>query len=238
MQHKWLSSLTKISKYYTMKSFLEKSLYFSLFVQVISIATGLFGLTLQLRPNDQILTSTIGLETIVSTIQFSFYVWYAYHFNEVAEVAFYRYHDWFLTTPIMLFTMMLYYNYNNHPEKEETVQSFWENNRTNILIVLAFNAMMLFFGYLYEIRLLDLATSNTLGFIGLAGSFYVIYDSYVRQNAANLPLFIFFSVVWSLYGVAALFSPFWKNVFYNLIDTVSKNFYGIFLTYIAYQKKL
>jgi hypothetical protein len=219
-----------------MNSWLTTSLYFSLAVQVMSIAIGLFGLTIPLNPTDQILTSALALETVVSFIQFSFYVWYAYHLNEVAEVAFYRYHDWFLTTPIMLFTTMLYYNYNNNPEKEETLQSFWQNNQTKILIVFAFNAMMLFFGYLYEIKVLDLLTSNTLGFVGLAGSFYVVYDSFVRQNTANLPLFLFFSIVWSLYGVAATLSPLWKNVFYNLIDTVSKNFYGIFLTYAVYQK--
>jgi hypothetical protein len=221
-----------------MKSYLVSSLYFSLFVQVISIAVGLFGVGMPLSPTDEILRTAIKLETLVSTIQFSFYVWYSYHFREVAEAAFYRYHDWFVTTPIMLFTTMLYYNYNNNPDKEETLQSFWEKHQTKILIVFAFNAMMLAFGYLYEIKYLDLLTSNTLGFVGLAGSFYVIYDSFVKQNPANLPLFLFFSVVWSLYGVAATFSPLWKSIFYNLIDTVSKNFYGIFLTYVAYQKKL
>jgi len=222
-----------------MKSVLVNSLYFSLFVQVISIAIGLFGYSLTLNPKDEILRSAVGLETIVSTIQFSFYVWYSYHLKEVAEATFYRYHDWFITTPIMLFTTMLYYNYNNNPEEEETIQSFWEKNRTNILIVFAFNAMMLFFGYLYEIKVLDLFTSNTLGFVGLVGSFYVIYDSYVAKNLqGNLPLFIFMSIVWGLYGVAATFSPLWKNIFYNLIDTISKNFYGIFLTYIAYQKSI
>lgn len=219
-----------------MKSLLLNSLYFSIFVQIISIAIGLFGLGIQLRPNDEILKSAIGLETLVSIIQFSFYIWYSYHLKEVAEATFYRYHDWFITTPIMLFTTMLYYNYNNNPEKEETIQSFWEKHQSKILIVFAFNAMMLIFGYLYEIKVLDLVTSNTLGFVGLAGSFYVIYDSFVKQNSKNLPLFIFFSIVWSLYGVAATLSPLWKNIFYNLIDTVSKNFYAIFLTYIAYQK--
>lgn len=221
-----------------MKPFLEKSLYFSLFFQVISILVGLIGLGIKLNPKDRILTSIIGLETLVSAVQLSFYVWYAYHLKEVAEATFYRYHDWFITTPIMLFTTMLYYNYNNNPDEEETLQSFWEKHQTKILIVFVFNAMMLGFGYLYEIKLLDFATSNTLGFVGLIGSFYIIYDSFVRQNNSNLPLFIFFSIVWSLYGVAAMFPPLWKNTFYNLIDAVSKNFYGIFLTYIAYQKSI
>lgn len=221
-----------------MKSAIVNSLYFSLFVQVITIAIGLFGLTLHLKPTDQILQSTVGLETLVSGIQLSFYTWYTYHFKEVAQATFYRYHDWFITTPIMLFTTMLYYDYNNEPNKEETLQSFWEKHQTKILIVFAFNAMMLLFGYLYEIKMLDLFTSNTLGFVGLIGSFYVIYDSFAIKNVKNLPLFGFMSIIWGLYGVAATFDPIWKNVFYNLIDTISKNFYGVYLTYVAYQKSI
>lgn len=220
-----------------MKNLLANSLYFSLFVQVISIAIGLFGLTLKVDPVDQILITAVGLETIVSSIQLSFYVWYSYHFKEVVEATFYRYHDWVITTPIMLLTTLLYYDYNNNPDEKKTFESFWSEHRKNILIIFAFNAMMLFFGYLYEINILDLFTSNIMGFIGLIGSFYVIYNSFVSKNlSANLPLFAAISVIWSSYGVAAILSPTWKNLFYNLIDTVSKNFYGIFLTYVVYQK--
>ena len=222
-----------------MRNFLVNSLYFSLFIQVISIAIGLFGLTLKVNPVDQILITTVGLETIVSSIQFSFYLWYTYHFKEVVEATFYRYHDWFITTPIMLLTTMLYFDYNNNPDEKKTLETFWDKHRKDILIVFAFNAMMLFFGYLYEINLLDLFTSNTMGFAGLIGSFYIIYNSFVSKNlSSNLPLFIVMSIIWGLYGVAATLSPAWKNLSYNLIDTISKNFYGIFLTYIAYQKSI
>jgi hypothetical protein len=222
-----------------MRSWLVNSLYFSLFIQVISIGIGLFGLTLKLNPIDKILTSTVGLETLVSSIQFSFYTWYTYHFKDVAEATFYRYHDWFITTPIMLFTTILYYDYNNNPDEEKTIQSVWEEHQTKILLVFAFNAMMLLFGYLYEIKVLDLFTSNAMGFAGLIGSFYIIYDSFVSKNLPeNLPLFIFMSITWGLYGLVATFTPMWKNIFYNLIDTVSKNFYGVFLTYVAYQKSI
>jgi len=222
-----------------MKNLLVNSLYFSLFIQVISIAIGFFGLTLIVNPVDQILITTVGLETFVSSIQFSFYLWYTYHFKEVVEATFYRYHDWFITTPIMLLTTMLYFDYNNNPDEKKTLETFWDKHRKDILIVFAFNAMMLFFGYLYEINLLDLFTSNTIGFAGLIGSFYIIYNSFVSKNlSSNLPLFIVMSIIWGLYGVAATLSPAWKNLSYNLIDTISKNFYGIFLTYIAYQKSI
>ena len=128
-----------------MKHWLVNSLYFSIFVQVVSIGVGLFGLTLQLNPIDKILKSIIGLEVLVSSIQFSFYTWYTYYFKEVAEATLYRYNDWFITTPIMLFTTILYYDYNNNPDEEKTIQSVWDEHRTKILLVFAFNAMMLLF---------------------------------------------------------------------------------------------
>lgn len=203
----------------------------------MAIAISLVGLTLNVSPKDQILVTALRLETFVSAIQFSFYTWYAYHFRDVAEATMYRYHDWIITTPLMLLTMMIYYDHNNKPDKETTLDSFWEEHRADILLVFAFNAVMLVFGYLFELGILDLLTSNTLGFAGLIGSFYVIYNSFVSKNIpANLPLFGFMSVVWGSYGVAATLSPTLKNVFYNLIDAISKNFYGIFLTYVVYQK--
>lgn len=135
---------------------------------------------------------------------------------------------------------MLYFDYNNNPDDEKkTLQTFWDEHHTDILVVFGFNAMMLLFGYLYEIGVLDLFTSNSMGFAGLIGSFYVMYTSFVAKNpSANLPLFIVMAVIWALYGVAAVFSSVWKNVFYNVIDTISKNFYGIFLTYVVYQRSI
>jgi len=222
-----------------MKNLLVNSLYFSLFVQITSIAIGIFGLSLKLNPVDEILRTAVGLETIVSLVQFSFYTWYTYHFKEVVEATFYRYHDWAITTPIMLLTTILYYDYNNNPDEKKTLKTVWDEHRKDILLVFAFNAMMLFFGYLYEINVLDLFTSNAIGFAGLIGSFYIIYNSFVSKNLpANLPLFIFMSIIWGSYGLAAMLSPGWKNLFYNLIDTISKNSYGIFLTYIAYKKSI
>jgi len=222
-----------------MRALLTGSLYFSLAVQIISIVVGLYGLSLNLKPEDEILGSTVGLETLVSGVQFSYYTWYLYYFKDVAEATFYRYYDWFITTPIMLFTTILYYDYNNNPNEKKTIRSVWEEHKSKIILVFICNALMLVFGYLFEINVLDLFTSNLLGFAGLFGSFYIIYDSFVTKNMnANLPLFIFMTVLWSFYGIAATFSPAWKNITYNLIDTLSKNFYGVFLTYVAYTKSI
>lgn len=216
---------------------LKISLVFSIAIQIITVIIGAAGLTIDLPIQDKVFTSLISLETIVSAVQLAFYAWYFYNFADVSHSTYYRYHDWAITTPIMLFTTMMYYDYNNTDTEPETIQSFWEKYKREILLVFGFNALMLTFGYFYEIGILDLITSNIIGFIGLIGSFYVQYDTFAKHSWLNMPLFIAMSVIWSLYGVAAMFTPTWKNISYNIIDTFSKNFYGIFLTYIAYTKR-
>ena len=58
----------------------------------------------------------------------------------------------------------------------------------------------------------------------------------LHQRAALLPvdsvstsLFAIMYAVWGLYGVAAAFPDDQKNIAYNGLDIVSKNFYGVFL---------
>ena len=97
---------------------------------------------------------------------------------------------------------------------------------------------MLLFGYAYERNLIDIVTSTLLGFVGFGGSFYVLWDSFASKNEENYPLFFFMFSVWFLYGIAALFTPVWKNVSYNILDVVAKNFYGVFLSYLIYQKSI
>ena len=44
-----------------------------------------------------------------------------------------------------------------------------------------------------------------------------------------MALFFTMYAIWSLYGVAAALDDVPKNVVYNGLDVVSKNFYGLFL---------
>ena len=41
----------------------------------------------------------------------------------------------------------------------------------------------------------------------------------------NLPLLL----IWALYGVAAYFDHIPKNISYNILDVISKNFYGLYI---------
>jgi bacteriorhodopsin len=51
-------------------------------------------------------------------------------------------------------------------------------------------------------------------------------------------VYAFMAGIWALYGVAALFQPVLKNAAYNVLDVISKNFYGIFLSILIYSKSV
>lgn len=219
-----------------MKDAIRLSLNASLGAQWSGLFINLFALSQPLLPVDMILRTVLWIETFVQVVELAFYSWYAYYFHSVAEATFYRYHDWAITTPLMLFSSMMYYEYKNKPDEEITLESFLKEHWHHVLIVFAFNLVMLVFGYLYEVKVLDLATSQIVGFAGFVGSFYVLWDTFASKNPDNYWLYWFMFGVWALYGVAAMFTSVWKNVSYNLLDVVAKNFYGVFLSYLIYQK--
>ena len=97
---------------------------------------------------------------------------------------------------------------------------------------------MLLFDYFEEKKIINKNFSIIIGFIFFFGTFKIIYDNYVKQNNMNKNLFYGVFIIWSLYGVAALFDHKAKNISYNFLDIISKNFYGLFLFYKILQVKL
>ena len=219
-----------------MKEALSASLSASLFAQWSTLGVNFFSLFQPLSMQDMILRPVLWIETFVQVIELAFYSWYAYHFHTVAEATFYRYHDWAVTTPLMLFSTMVYYEYRNRPEETVTLESFWEEHWKDVLLVFAFNLLMLLFGYLHERKILGLLSSQVLGTAGFLGSFYILWDRFASRSSDNAPLYWFMAIVWGFYGIAAMLTPVWKNTAYNLLDVLSKNFYGIFLSVLIYQK--
>ena len=97
---------------------------------------------------------------------------------------------------------------------------------------------MLLFGLLGELEYLSKYISFPLGFLFFYLSFKVINDNYVGDNTTNIYLYNFLFVIWSFYGIAALFNFEVKNTCYNILDIFSKNFYGLFIFYVIYQTNM
>ena len=218
-----------------MKTLLRSSLYGSLGIQLATLLFDMYALTQSVVPSYVIIQTLLRIETVVQLVELGFYIWYTYHFHSVSQATFYRYYDWMFTTPLMLFTTVLYYDYQSKTEDEKksmTVTYFVKDNWKDILKIGIFNGLMLLFGYLYETKNISLVTSTVFGFVAFFASFYTMYDSFASKSALNIPLYTFMISVWSLYGVAATFSPALKNISYNILDVVAKNFYGVFLAYL------
>ena len=214
-----------------------KTIYFSLLVQIITTVISLDGLNYNLNKEDSILKIILILEAFVQLIEAIFYIWVIYALKDLKIMTPRRYIDWFITTPTMLFTTIIFMEYLKQKENKNsfTLLEFIKNHKRKIIIILSCNFFMLLFGYLGEIKLLNKNLSVLLGFIFFFISFKVIYDNYSKYNQVSYKLFIFLIIIWGLYGIAALMPLINKNISYNLLDIVSKNFYGLFIYYYISQ---
>ena len=83
--------------------------YISLIIQLIIGVIGAIGIFIPLLEKDKILTDIMIMETSVQFIEFLFYLWLVFSiYSRSVNVTAIRYFDWFITTPIMLITTLLY----------------------------------------------------------------------------------------------------------------------------------
>tara|TARA_Y100000591_G_C21692366_1_gene623831 strand:+ start:28 stop:720 length:693 start_codon:yes stop_codon:yes gene_type:complete len=207
-----------------------KTIYFSLFVQIVTTLLSLDGLNYDLNDKDKILKDILILETIVQVVEAIFYIWVISALKDLKLMTPRRYIDWFITTPTMLLSTIIFMEYLKN-ENSFTFMEFMETHKKNITIIFVSNALMLLFGYLGETHKLNKNKSVFFGFIPFFISFYTIYDNYAKHSELGNKLFKFLISIWSLYGIAALLDIKTKNICYNLLDIVSKNFYGLFIYY-------
>ena len=99
--------------------------------------------------------------------------------------------------------------------------------KDNLINVVIYNFFMLAFGYLGESGKINKKLSVSIGFVFFYLSFKIIY-SYAEKTQKGLDLFYFLTIVWSLYGVSALFDQNMKNICYNNTRSVRQyvSFFG------------
>ena len=220
---------------------LQYSTIGSLIIQFITGIFGAYGLTLPLAGKDLILKQVLGLEMLVQGIEFVFYLGFL-SAPTIHNLTVSRYHDWFLSTPVMLFTTSLYFFYVNFVEQNsETVvglEEFVKDHWKAISGVVVLNFLMLLFGYLGELGVIDRMTGFWLGTAALFGSFGIIYYEFAQHSEKTKRLFWIMFSIWSVYGVAYLLKPLYKNIGYTVLDLFAKNFFGLFLTYVISGKRL
>lgn len=221
-----------------MSAIVETTTKASIFVQLVTGALGLQGLTYTLPKEHAVLTQLLGLEMLVQVIELFFYFSFlaGFHLEELARK---RYFDWIISTPIMLFTMAAYFTYKNKDEtrnKEEnkeglSLPDFYAVNRTSLWIIWIANFAMLLFGFLGEIGFLGRGTAFGLGTGAFLISFYTLYDKFARFSETSRLLFGVLFVLWSGYGAGFLLPSVSKNIVFNGLDILAKNFFGVFLSF-------
>ena len=217
---------------------IHSSGYISLLIQLVTFFIGSYALLLPTNPANKDLKTLLGFETAVNVVEFCFYVWMVYHFKQIQNITKFRYYDWFFTTPVMLFTFSMYLLILSKEEKEEQhdLLTLAMGEKYVLAAIALLNWCMLSFGYLSEIGLMGTQLATFLGFIPFTLMFYLIYENYAKYTEVGRAAFVYFVVVWALYGVAALMAYKMKNTFYNVLDVFSKNFFGLFLAYMIFLK--
>ena len=145
-----------------------------------------------------------------------------------------RYIDWSITTPIMLLSTIIFFKYTETKQKNGkpfTGYEFYKDNKENIYKIFIYNALMLLCGFLGEMNYIDKRIGIPLGFVFFYLSFELIYREYANKTDENKQLYVFLLVIWTMYGIAAMFPLVLKNISYNMLDIIAKNFYGLFIYY-------
>lgn len=219
-------------------SLVAKTIYGSLVAQFITTALSLDGLNYDLAIEDTVLKDILVLEAFVQFVEAGFYIWVIYALKDLNKMTSRRYIDWFITTPTMLVSTIIFMEYLRKKKANEDTLYFWnfiKEHKQNILLIVTLNFFMLLFGLLSETGKIDMKYGISLGFIFFIASFYVIYENYAKHTEGGKKLFIFLFGVWSLYGFSAMLPIVPKNTCYNLLDVVAKNFYGLFIYYYITQ---
>jgi len=148
----------------------------SIIIQILTGGIDVWGLTIPVHNNFNIYRDLLKIELGVQTVELIFYIWLVTKLHALKNITIYRYLDWFITTPTMLFTLIVYLY---HQGQRLSLTDFIRTNKRNIIIITGLNALMLVFGLLGELGILSVNVSVTLGFIPFAYYFWFIYKKYI-----------------------------------------------------------
>jgi bacteriorhodopsin len=209
----------------------------SIYVQIIALLASGLGIFYKLPKEHQILNRLLIIETIVQSIELGFYLVLLRDLSKtVSGMAKTRYYDWAITTPNMLLTTIIYFEYKARLENNEesfTFTEFIENNKFDIIFIVISNYLMVYCGYLGEIGKMERKKAAVLGSIFLLLTFGHIYNKYAKRSKIGRIIFGIIFTTWSMYGIAFLLNEVTKNNVINYLDLLAKNFFAIFLFFEA-----
>lgn len=217
------------------------SYVFSIVVQLILLVVLAYNVDMPVSPELAVLREAFRFEYYVSIIEFLGYLLIGYMLFQKKSVTVYRYADWFITTSILLISLSYVFLYRLYKEKDKTKELtnkyIFTEYRPVLQSLFLSNFFMLLFGFLGEMKKIPYWIGYILGMICFIITFTTLSNNFVKENKANDDLFTIFMLIWLFYGFAYLMPYKSKNMFYNLLDLVSKNMFGLYILYIIQQEK-
>lgn len=212
----------------------------SIAVQIVSFIVSIVALIVDRADansasRDRLAYQTLVIETIVNVIQLAWYVTAPIVFlkkNTVPDTRL-RYTDWFLTTPLMLLSLVAIGEFFGDTGIHSLAELFREHGRDLTSVFLA-NLSMLIFG------LLATYVKNPIkkyliwvGFLPFLHVWIIVFWSFTANTTgAGVTLHVLSFFVWLLYGVLAHFSNYVQSIGYNILDMIAKNVTSLIITVI------
>ncbi len=192
---------------------------------LVLYGTALITLIEALRTNDARVRHILNVETSVSLIAGFVYGIFIERLKsgtlELEDVTKLRYIDWALTTPLLLLVLLLFFNFNNPQGLQFSI----------FALIVIVNWIMLAIGYFAEIKRITHTNGIIYGFAAYVILLLLIWYQLLHESEyVHLKMvFIAFAIIWGLYGVAFLLETKPKNIAYNVLDMISKVFFGLFM---------
>ena len=217
---------------------ISRSVYFSFYITYVLLLTTVTITVIEaIRTQNPVIRHVLNLETCISVVAgYFYYIFVAkldaqqqtqkpINWSEITQT---RYIDWSITTPIMLLALCMVLG--NNIQKTVPFGIF--------VVIVMFNYLMLYIGYLGEQQKINRIFASIFGFIPFIGMFYLIFSRFVlpKYRLDNYILFTIYVSVWSLYGIVYLLPEESKNIAMNILDIIAKCFIGIGLW--AYYTKI
>ena len=101
------------------KKLVHKTIYLSLVLQIITTLVSLRGFSINLNEKDRVLQDILKLETGVQIVEAFVYLWITYSLNNFDTMISRRYTDWFVTTPLMLISTVIFMKYSHYKETND-----------------------------------------------------------------------------------------------------------------------
>lgn len=204
----------------------------SLSAQLIFFLVSLMGFAYNSGvPHAGILVQLLILEEVAQFVEFSFYFYVSVIRRKPVPTEM-RYFDWFLSTPLMLISTIGFFEYMRIREDASqglNLASILQNKLPLMLVVIVYNWIMLLFGLQIERKVIS-AKFGVPAMIVYISYFVFLYMDSARFHPISFALWLYMFVIWGCYGVAISFSYVQKNIAYNILDILSKNVYGLWLT--------